>query len=189
LEKSILRKITLQVLNNLDLLVYKQKSNKIHKKILLEKNIKKAQVIGITLSSFPEVDTWELIKELWAQGKRVAVPKCEPSTRGMTFYEISSFDQLEVVYMKLNEPIPSVTQKVEATQIDALIVPGVVFDKNGYRIGFGGGYYDRFLSGYDGNTIAVAFDSQIVGTVPVDRFDLPVECILTETIRINCSGM
>lgn len=189
MEKSTLRKITLQVLNNLDLLEHQQKSDKIHKKLLVEESIKKAQVIGITLSSFPEVDTWGLIEELWKRGKRVVVPKCEPLTRGMTFYEIESFGQLEVVYMKLNEPIPNVTKKIEALLIGVLIVPGIVFNKKGYRIGFGGGYYDRFLSGYDGITIALAFNNQIVEEVPVERYDLPVDYILTEVTRIECSKM
>jgi 5-formyltetrahydrofolate cyclo-ligase len=187
MEKSTLRKSILHKLNNLDVNVHNEHSNHIHKKVLVEEKIQNAQVIGITLSSFPEVDTWQLIKKLWSMGKQVAVPKCEPATRGMTFYEINSFDQLEVVYMKLKEPIPSLTKRLESTQIDVLIVPGVVFNKQGYRIGFGGGYYDRFLSSYNGATFALAFDSQIVNEIPIERFDLPVQCIITETKRIKSS--
>jgi 5-formyltetrahydrofolate cyclo-ligase len=187
MDKSTLRKSILHKLNNLDVNVHNEHSNHIHKKVLVEEKIQNAQVIGITLSSFPEVDTWNLIQILWGMGKQIAVPKCDPVTRGMTFYEIDSFDQLEVVYMKLKEPIPSITQRIEAPQIDVLIVPGVVFNKQGYRIGFGGGYYDRFLSGYDGFTFALAFDCQIVVEVPIERFDLPVQCILTKTQRIQCS--
>lgn len=153
----------------------------------MEENIKKAQVIGITLSSFPEVDTWELIEELWARGKQVVVPKCNPSTRSMTFYQIDSFDQLEVVYMNLQEPIPALTQKVIPSNIDMLIVPGVVFISTGYRIGFGGGYYDRFLSDYNNTTLSMAFDCQVVETIPVEEYDLPVKWILTETRIIECS--
>ena len=156
-------------------------------KVLAEEKVKRAQVIGITLSSFPEVETWNLIQELWKLGKQVAVPKCEPTSRRMTFYIIDSFDQLEVVYMKLKEPIPAITTKVERTQIDVLIVPGVVFTKQGYRIGFGGGYYDRFLSDYNGTTFALAFDCQLVENVPIERFDIPVQYIITETQRIQCS--
>ena len=187
MEKSTLRKKILQELNKLNKDVHIKYSNHIHRKVLDEEKIKNAQVIGITLSSFPEVDTWGLIEKLWALGKKVAVPKCEPKTRRMTFYEITSFNQLEIVYMKLNEPIPSMTKQIEATQIDVLIVPGVVFNKEGYRIGFGGGYYDRFLSNYNGSTFALAFESQIVNELPTEPFDLPVQCILTETQRYLCS--
>lgn len=187
MEKSTLRKRILQDLNKLDITVHNEYSKHIHRKVLVEEKIKKAQVIGITLSSLPEVDTWDLIENLWAMGKQVAVPKCEPKTRRMTFYKITSFNQLEIVYMKLKEPIPSLTKRVEATQIDVLIVPGVVFNKEGYRIGFGGGYYDRFLSDYNGSTFALAFESQIVNELPIEAFDLPVQCILTETQRYLCS--
>jgi 5-formyltetrahydrofolate cyclo-ligase len=187
MEKSTLRKNILHKLNNFESTVHIEQSNHIHKKVLAEEKVKKAQVIGITLSSFPEVDTWNLIQELWKLGKQVVVPKCEPASRGMTFYRIDSFDQLEVVYMKLKEPIPSVTKKIEGTQIDVLIVPGVVFNKQGYRIGFGGGYYDRFLSGYNGATFALAFNCQIVDELPIERFDIPVQYIITETQQIQCS--
>ena len=187
MEKSTLRKNILHKLNNVESAVHNEQSRHIHKEVLVEEKVKNAQVIGITLSTFPEVDTWNLIGELWKLGKQVVVPKCEPVSRGMTFYQIESFDQLEVVYMKLKEPIPTITKKMEATQIDLLIVPGVVFNKQGYRIGFGGGYYDRFLNGYKGATFALAFNCQIVDDLPIERFDLPVQCIITETQRIQCS--
>lgn len=186
LEKSTIRKAILDDLNNLLPEGHENHSRMIHRKVLMEETIKTAQVIGITLSAFPEVDTWELIEKFWQQGKRVAVPKCLPATREMTFFEITSFNQLEVVYMKLKEPIPALTTKLDAPQIDVHIVPGVVFDPNGYRIGFGGGYYDRYLSTFTGSTIAMAFDRQIVEQVPIEQFDLPVQCILTETKRIVC---
>ncbi|WP_019414929.1 5-formyltetrahydrofolate cyclo-ligase [Paenisporosarcina sp. TG20] len=188
MEKSILRKMTLQVLNEMELLEHQQKSQKIQKRLIKEDDIKNAQIIGITLSSLPEVDTWNLIEELWNQGKQVAVPKCNPISREMNFYVIDSYNQLEVVYMKLKEPIPNMTKSVNENQIDVLIVPGVVFDRRGYRIGFGGGYYDRFLSGYGGPTVALAFNSQMIEKVPVERFDLPVNIILTESERIQCSN-
>lgn len=186
LEKSTIRKAILSDLYNLSPEWHEKQSNVIHKKVLMEEKIKSAQIIGITLSAFPEVDTWKLIEDLWDQGKRIAVPKCAPKTRGMTFYEITSFDQLEVVYMKLKEPVPARTTKIEASQMHVLIVPGVVFDPNGFRLGFGGGYYDRYLSNYSGTTIAMAFDRQIIEQVPFEQFDLPVQLILTETKRIEC---
>lgn len=186
LEKTTIRKAILNDLNNLLPEEHENHSCMIHRKVLMEETVKTAQVIGITLSAFPEVDTWKLIEKFWQQGKRVAVPKCHPATREMTYFEITSFNQLEVVYMKLKEPIPALTTKLDTPQIDVHIVPGVVFDPKGYRIGFGGGYYDRYLSTYTGSTIAMAFDRQIVEQVPIEQFDLPVQCILTETKRIVC---
>jgi len=187
MDKKSLRKKTIHTLNEMDPPVHLFKSEQIHKKVLIEETLKNAKIVGITLSAFPEVETWSLVEKIWANGKQVAVPKCNPIDRTMQFYIIDSFDQLEMVYMKLKEPIPDLTTKVDASNIDVLIVPGVVFDKYGYRIGFGGGYYDRYLSGYGGQTISLAFDCQIVESVPVEPYDLPVKCILTETKRIQCT--
>ena len=185
--KAVLRKEILGSLKQMDPKLHYSKSNQIHISLLKEESIQNAEIIGITLSSFPEVGTWELIEKLWTAGKQIAVPKCRPSTRAMDFYIIETFDQLETVYMKLKEPIPHITKKVEAAQIDVQIIPGVVFDCKGYRIGFGGGYYDRYLSDYRGTTIALAFDCQIIDRVPSEHFDIPVSCILTETKKIVCS--
>ncbi|WP_075618085.1 5-formyltetrahydrofolate cyclo-ligase [Paenisporosarcina indica] len=189
MEKSTLRKKMIHTLNNMDPQKHQLKSNQIKSNLLIEENVKKSEVIGITLSSFPEVETWGIVESLWVQGKSVVVPKCNPTTREMIFYKITSFDQLEVVYMKLKEPIPAVTSKVDPSEIDLLIVPGVVFDRSGYRIGFGGGYYDRYLSRYHGLTISLAFDCQVVECVPVQQFDLPVKYIMTESKRIQCAMM
>lgn len=187
MDKKNLRKKTIHILNEMETQDHQSKSERIHIKLLMEETLKNSETVGITLSAFPEVETWSLIEKLWSNGKKVAVPKCNPKERTMQFHRIDSFDQLEVVYMMLKEPIPEKTTKVDPSNIDVLIVPGVVFDRNGYRIGFGGGYYDRFLSDYGGDTISLAFDCQIVDAVPTERYDLPVKCILTETKRIQCS--
>ncbi|MBK3493993.1 5-formyltetrahydrofolate cyclo-ligase [Viridibacillus sp. YIM B01967] len=165
---------------------YDAYSLEIQQRLLKDSSIKKASLIGLTISAFPEVNTMPLIEKLWAQGKRVAVPKCEPKTRAMIFYEITSFDQLETVYMQLKEPIPTLTKAVSKEEIECLIVPGVVFDELGYRIGFGGGYYDRYLANYNGICITLAFALQLVHKVPTDKFDLPVHKIITETAVIDC---
>ena len=72
-----------------------------------------------------------------------------PKTREMSFYAIESFAQLETVYMHLREPIPAKSEFVDANEMDIIVVPGVVFDPYGYRIGYGGGYYDRYVLNYN----------------------------------------
>lgn len=173
-------------LKTLSSTTYQQKSMLIHKQLLQEHAIQKAKVIGITLSVFPEVETWSFIETLWAKGKKIVVPKCEPTTRKMTFYEITSFHQLEKVYMHLSEPIPSQTQKIEKEQIDCLIVPGLAYDRQGFRLGFGGGYYDRFLSDFKNPTLSMAFQLQVVEKIPIDDYDVPIEKIITENEQIKC---
>lgn len=186
MDKTIIRNEVLDLLKKMDSKTYETRSAKIFQALLNEELILESKIIGITMSSFPEVDTWRLIEHLWSLGIRVAVPKCHAKTRDMQFYEITSFDQLEVVYMKLHEPIPAITNKVSVEDISYLIVPGVVFDHFGYRIGYGGGYYDRFLQKYKGATISMAFDEQVVPSVPKELHDLPVDIILTDQNKWIC---
>ncbi|MBU0904344.1 MAG: 5-formyltetrahydrofolate cyclo-ligase [Firmicutes bacterium] len=186
MDKTIMRNEVLAILKEMDSQTYQTRSAQITQSLLNEEQILQSKIIGITISSFPEVDTWRLIEHLWSLGIRVAVPKCHVKTRDMQFYEITSFDQLEIVYMKLHEPKPEITNKINAEDISYLIVPGVVFDALGYRVGFGGGYYDRFLQKYIGPTISLAFDEQVVPSVPKEHHDLPVDIILTDQNKWIC---
>lgn len=161
-------------------------STEIENRLFIEESMQNASIIGITISAFPEVNTDGIIKRIWELGKTVVVPKCNPKDRSMTFYKIDSYDQLETVYMKLLEPNPDLTEAVLPADIDLLIVPGVVYSKTGYRIGYGGGYYDRFLTNYTGQTISLAFDFQIVDKVETEMFDLPVDKIITNKGTIPC---
>ena len=89
-----------------------------------------------------------------------------PTTR----YEASSFG--------VEEPI----SEQEAHHLDLLIVPGLAFSKNGYRIGFGGGYYDRFLSAFDGKTVSLVFGEQFNDQWTPDVFDIPIDKIYTDSL-------
>ena len=159
----------------------------IKENLFREPSIIKGKTIAITISNKQEVDTIEIIRTLWDLKKKVVVPKCNPKDRSMEFYEIKNFNQLENVYMDLQEPKPECTQLVPRENIDSIIVPGIVFDKKGYRIGYGGGYYDRYLTQFDGMLISVAFNIQLRESVPKESFDIPVDVIITESGRIDCS--
>ena len=113
-------------------------------------NLKIAANIGVTISRFPEVDTQPIIEAAWKWENKIAVPKCIRETKEMDFRLLTSFDELETVYMDLLEPIVEQTESMGKEEIDLQIVPGVVFSNEGYRIGFGGGYYDRYLKDYKG---------------------------------------
>ncbi|KXH87439.1 5-formyltetrahydrofolate cyclo-ligase [Sporosarcina sp. HYO08] len=186
MQKATKRKQILQQLTGLKLDIHEAKSLAIIEKVLASPDYQNAKTIGITISRFPEVNTTSLIEAAWQDGKQVAVPKCIASTRHMDFRLINSFDQLETVYMDLREPIIEKTTSVAKSMIDVQIVPGVVFSNKGYRIGFGGGYYDRYLNDYTGNTISLAFDCQTGHEVPVEAHDVPVAKIMTETRIIAC---
>lgn len=173
----------LSILNEHTYILY---SEQIKTKFLEKISSLQIQTIGLTISSFPEVDTEGIIRALWAQGKTVVVPKCAPKSRSMTFYRIESYDQLETVYMKLKEPNPNLATAIEDNAIDLLVVPGIVYNELGYRIGYGGGYYDRFLSSYQGLTMSLAFDMQVNNEVIYESYDMPVDLIITESTTIAC---
>lgn len=159
---------------------YEQQSYIISKKLTNSAEWKNAKTIALTVSRFPEVDTWQLIRKGWEEGKKIVVPKCYPEKKEMLFYQISAFDELETVYHDLYEPIEGKTKRIENDEIDLLIVPGLAFNCTGYRIGFGGGYYDRFLMNYNGLAVSVAFSEQIVNQLPTENHDLPVQKIYTD---------
>ncbi|WP_142827824.1 5-formyltetrahydrofolate cyclo-ligase [Planococcus soli] len=189
MDKVMQRKSVLALLNEMTKEQYKIKSDAAVARLVEDPVFLKADTIGMTLAAFPEVDTSGLLDACWTAGKKVAVPKCYPATRGMDFRVIGNMDQLEVVYMKLQEPIVSKTAYIKPEAIDLLIVPGVVFSKQGFRIGFGGGYYDRFLVNYEGITRSLAFDCQIAESIPVESHDLPVQGIYTESGYINTKAV
>lgn len=187
MDKTTLRNKVRETLAMINEEVYRRQSKAVVQRVLQEPYIIEANTIGITISNQPEVDTILLIEELWQLGKKVAVPKCHPKTREMTFYAIESFAQLETVYMHLREPIPERCELVDANEMDIILVPGVVFDRLGYRIGYGGGYYDRYVLNYKkGKLMSLLFDEQIVNRVPTEEYDCPVDIIVTPTERIDC---
>ena len=185
MDKPLLRKTVLNKLKQLDKKAHQLKSEAIHHRLMKDAAFADATTIALTVSSFPEVDTLGLIADSWKAGKQIAVPKCIPGSRGMDFYLLESFEQLEVVYMRLKEPKVNETEYIASENIDLMIVPGVVFSHAGYRIGFGGGYYDRYLANYYGPTRSLAFDLQVVERVPVEAHDIPVGGIHTESLFID----
>lgn len=186
MQKTNLRNEVRESLANMTATIYRDQSFAVAKKVLQETSIIEAKIIGLTISNKPELDTVHLIESLWKLGKIVAVPKCDPKTRQMEFYAIDSFAQLETVYMHLREPIINRCEFVDASEIDVMLVPGVVFDKRGYRIGYGGGYYDRYILKYSGKLLSLIFDEQLRDEVPTETHDCPVDVLLTPTKRIDC---
>lgn len=180
------RKLMISIMKDMNHSEHAGKSAAILERLFACEEYASAKTIGVTLSRFPEVDTYPLIESAWNSGKRVAVPKCNPGTREMDFRIITSFDDLETVYMDLKEPVVGKTVSVDKGQIDLQIVPGVVFSDEGFRIGFGGGYYDRYLAHYRGDKVSLAFEEQTSHEVPIEEHDVPVNKIITNNRVIQC---
>lgn len=139
-----------------------------------------SECIGLTVSGGNEWDTRPIIEKAWSDGKRVCVPKSIHEERALHFYELTSFDQLEQGYFGIEEPLPEKTVRCRKEAIDLLIVPGLVFMPSGYRIGFGGGFFDRFLKDFSKPTLSMLHSNQLVESFPVEPHDVPVQFLLTE---------
>lgn len=180
LNKKKLRNSLIVQLNNQSKKDRKRTEQNLTDHLLQSELWNKSKTVGITISQAIEWDTRSIIQEAWNQGKTVCVPKSYPADRKLLFYKITSFEQLEIAYYSLQEPIPEKTQQMKNVQIDLLIVPGLVFDKFGYRIGFGGGYYDRFLTDYPNETCSLLWTEQLVDQLPSEPHDIPVNYLITE---------
>lgn len=184
--KAQIRQQILHTLQQQSEEVYLAQSQVIVTNALQQPMIQQALCVAVTVSRRPEVNTWPFIEALWAQGKKVVVPKCTPKTRQMTFYHLTQFTELETKYAGLLEPKPSETTVIDDAAIDIIVVPGVGFNKEGYRIGFGGGYYDRYLATHHKPTIALAFEAQIKDHIPHASHDIPVDQIVMAQRVIQC---
>jgi 5-formyltetrahydrofolate cyclo-ligase len=135
-------------------------------------------------SSFgSEVPTGSLIERLHARGVVVALPRIEGASLVPVPY--GPGDPTTTTLFGAEEPVGGI--RLDPSSIDVVGVPGVVFDRRGGRIGYGGGYYDRFLRDLAAFTVGLVFGLQVVDDdLPAGRFDLPVDAIVTEeeTIRV-----
>lgn len=142
---------------------------------------KSCEVLLTYVSTEIEVDTREIIPHALADGKRVAVPRCIDNTRLMDFYFIKDFDDLESGYMGVLEPIPEKCEKITDFSKGLCIVPALMFDLYGYRLGYGKGYYDRFLSNFCGETLGICYNRCVREKLPHGKFDKCVERIITQS--------
>lgn len=142
---------------------------------------KSAHTVMFFVSFGSEVDTLPMIRRALAEGKRVAAPVADPSTRQLTPRQVrdTSADLAPGAH-NIREPKKR-CQPVGLDEIDVVIVPAAVWSGDGYRIGYGGGYYDRFLARVPhASRIGLGFETQVVNSVPHGPHDLPVHVLVTD---------
>ena len=146
-----------------------------------------ASIIFFFASFRTEVDTTEMIKSALTSGKRVLLPKVDKDRHELLLYEIRDFSELTPGFMGIPEPSFQGRQ-MSINDADIVIIPGAGFDASGNRIGYGGGYYDRLLSGLQKQipAIAPAYEEQVVDTIPSEPHDIRVQMIVTDRRVIRC---
>lgn len=158
-------------------------SNKIISSIMELPEFINSKNIMLYLSFNKEVNTYPLARWCFDNGKNVIVPYCIQSKREIVPYKITNLiDDLSKSKFGVMEPKHDILERVNMEDIDLIIVPGVVFDEECNRIGFGAGYYDRFLPKKLKSTpaIGIAYEYQVIDKVPSGEYDVPLDFIITE---------
>ncbi len=181
--KTEIREYYLEKRHSLDPELRAQNNEKICRNMISSATFRYADIILMFYPKEDEIDIRPIADAAIAAGKKIAFPRCNPEDHSMVFHFITSFDQLEPGSYNIMEPkadLPAFDREQAETANVVCIVPAVVFDKKGYRIGYGGGYYDRYLSGFRGTKVGMAYRDFIVNSVPHGRFDLTVDVMMSE---------
>ena len=135
-----------------------------------------------------ELDLWPALEEILAEGKIVALPCFDEENQRYLPRRITDL-RVELISGRfgIREPEPACIE-VPMTDLDLVFVPGVAFDRRGHRLGRGMGFYDRLLADFSGKKIGIAFDEQLVDTIPAGKKDVRMDFILTPTRCVNCDG-
>ena len=181
MDKNLIRQTVLLQRRALSPLEKSQAESVMLESLLNWEVFKNAGVIHIFISKPDEPDTRPIIEHCWDSGKKIAVPVVLPDTFDLFHSEIKSFDDLASGMYGTQEPSPERRLKINPEIFDLVIVPGVAFDRQGGRLGHGKGYYDRFLELTRAFRLALAFDCQLLETVPTELHDVPMNAILSES--------
>ena len=156
-------------------------------RVLASRQYRQCDKLLCFVSTPIEVDTHALIRQALADGKAVAVPYCIEGTRNMHFYCITSFSQLSPRTLGVLEPDPAVCPRLTDFSRSLCILPGLAFDLSGFRLGYGGGYYDRFLSQEytKGTTMGICYDRCVRKALAHGRYDIPCRWLVTESASRN----
>lgn len=161
---------------------------RITQKLLVTSEYAEATTVLTYVSVSSEVSTRMFIECALRDGKTVAVPRCLPG-HCLEFVAIASLEQLVAAPFNLLEPakeLPAVTEDQKNNSI--CIVPALLVDIKGYRLGYGAGFYDRFLSTYPGKKICLAYQQNLSRTIlPHTAFDVAVDVVITESDVLTCA--
>ena len=185
--KRRMRKHFLRLRTSLGASARSEADARIESRLTSLQEFSQAEVILTYLDFGPEVRTRGIIERAWKEGKVVALPRCVPGTHEMRWYRIGSFEGLVRSRLGVEEPVPVERdeQALGTGQLMMSLVPALTFDVCGYRLGYGGGFYDSFLASFDGVSVGLCRDEQLSTDLRlagvIDRHDVPTELVVTES--------
>ena len=164
--------------------------SKIFENVISLDEFKSAETVLCYVSYKSEVDTLKLISYCLENNKQTAVPYCDDKYGKMSFYVIGSLDVLKKGAFGILEPDNIKCRKLTDFSSAIIIVPGLCFSEKGYRLGYGKGYYDRFLKNKSFISVGLCYNSLIKKEIPINDYDEAVDIIVSdkEVIRINNGG-
>ncbi len=160
-----------------------EKSKKASEIFLNNEIYQSSNVIMLYYPLGNETDTSEILKNALVNGKTVIYPITDMTTNEITPIVVDSKTEFIKGGYSVFEPIE---KNVYKGKIDAILVPGIAFDKNGWRVGFGKGCYDRFLKNIDAIKIGFCYDFQITDKIDNNDFDIKMNCVISESGMIVC---
>ncbi|MBO5174445.1 MAG: 5-formyltetrahydrofolate cyclo-ligase [Eubacterium sp.] len=192
ISKEKVRKKAVETRDSMDEESRQQKSEKIAKKILEADWFKEADIVLSYHAFRSEVEVDALNRAVLTQGKKLYLPKTYVKEKQIRFFEITDLSKLKRGYQKIWEPTGEEpefsfeTVKEEQKKV-LMIMPGTAYDARGYRMGYGGGYYDRYLNAHEAEwkmidfmTVFAAFSEQKMILIPGERCDVKPDVIVTE---------
>ena len=188
MDKKIIREKIINKRNNLSLDIKIEYDISIFSELINSEFYKNANRIFTYISFGSEIDTIKFIKYALNDNKEIYVPKTDKTKKEMVAIRINSLDNMIVDKWGILEP-KHVDKENICKSFDLIIMPGVAFDRKGNRIGYGGGYYDKYFSQIkdESNKMVLAYDFQIVNSIKNETHDIKVNYIITnnEFIKIN----
>lgn len=148
---------------------------------------KPAKCVLLYSSKGSEVHTQGIIQSALLAGKKVALPVTIKESHSLELYEVKGINELAAGAFGIMEPPRNAERLVQPEEVDLALVPGVSFDRQGHRLGYGMGYYDSLLWKVRGKKVALAYGIQVLQSVPSEPHDIPMDMVVTEAETIDCS--
>lgn len=192
MDKKTQRNRLSKIRNSLTVAERTDKSREIIRRLRDCEPYRSAKVVLTYVSFGSEVETREFLQRIIADGKTAAVPVCDTKTCEIKAYAVRDAGDLGAGAYGILEPEPEkirtgVVPPVGKSEIDLVVLPGLGFDRSGYRLGYGKGYYDRFLDGFGGCSAGLCFDCCVADRICRDGHDLPADYVITETSVIKAT--
>lgn len=201
IDKSTLRANYLARRNQLSEVERTRQAELISQEIITSYWFKQAEVVALYAAHGSELDLTKVLQAGLAAGKRMLLPRMETSGKRLTFWPVRKEEELVAGKYGIMEPLTTGKSPLIIDEIDVILVPGIVFDKQGNRIGYGGGYYDRFLGDVvikekglgkldkKPYVVGVAFKEQVVKRLPIiEEHDIKLDMIMTEGVEFYVDG-